>query len=68
MITKLPTIRYKNRTFTFDYRLSELRTIRGKHGLLSMSLCQTEKDMLDYAIKHKNKNLIKELMKEIFRY
>ena len=61
---ELPKIWYKGKLYIFDYRLSELRTA-AKKGIRSINLNNTELELLDYAIKNKDKSLILNNMKEL---
>jgi hypothetical protein len=61
---ELPRILFKNKWYTFDYRLSELR-VTTKKGIRSINLNNTELELLDYAIKNKDKHLILSNMKDL---
>lgn len=60
----LPTIKWKNRVWTFDYRLQELRSIT-KKGIKTVFLNTTEVELLDHAIKSGDEWLVKCNMREL---
>ena len=61
---ELPRILYNGKWYIFDYRLSELRTTT-KTGIRSINLNNSELELLDYALKIKDKDLIMSNMKEL---
>jgi len=65
MVHKLPTIKFKNKEYIYDYRLSELRTAGEKSPIKFIALNNTENELLDYAIKNQDKSLIKINMKDL---
>jgi hypothetical protein len=61
---ELPTILFEGRKYTFDYRLSELRTIT-KRGLASINLNTQENELLAFAIDKRDPKLIRANMMEL---
>jgi hypothetical protein len=57
-MNELPTIKWRNRVWTFDYRLQELRSV-SDNGMKTVTLNNSETELLDYALKVGNRNLIR---------
>jgi len=63
---ELPKVKYKDRIFVFDYNLSELREVKD-NSIWFIKLNHNQRDLLDYAIRKKNKKLIEINLREILR-
>lgn len=75
-MTALPIIKYKSKKYIFDYRLMELRTTSilfkklgaTKGAIRFIRLRTSERDVLEYAIKHKDRKLINQTMRDLISY
>jgi len=63
-MNQLPTIRWKNRVYTFDYRLQELRSIT-KKGMKTVTLNRTETELLQFALNMNSKTIIRSIMHDL---
>lgn len=61
---KLPEIKYKGKTYTYDYRLHQLR-IKTRRGLRFINLNVQENELLNYAIENNNRSLILANMRDL---
>jgi hypothetical protein len=61
---ELPTIYYKGKTYTYDYKLNELRELT-KKGIRFICLNNTENECLSYALSVKSNSLVLANMKEL---
>jgi hypothetical protein len=61
---ELPKINWKGKTYTFDYRLNELRTI-GKKGIEFIALNNMETELLNFAIHSRDPSLVKANMRDL---
>ena len=64
---KLPTIKFKNRTYTFDYRLKQIRLSRclKGHAIFFIDMTEQQAELLNYAVQQKDKKLIETNMEDI---
>ena len=63
-LQELPRITWRNKKFTFDYRLRELREIKGKK-IDFINLTNQEAELLNFALEKRNIKLINTNMNEL---